>query len=515
VSDASLSIWKAGIAIAACVYLLREGVLRTRAGRLPAVHVVLAVLAIGAYFHFGDLPYKGFFHRWETFHYYLGAKYSNELGYMGLYRCVAVADAETGERASVVRRKMRDLETDALVPAALALERPDRCTAQFSTARWREFRRDVVWFRNVAGDGAWWEGMQQDHGYNAPPAFTLVARPLTEVAPLGRWSLLALASLDLVLMTAIVLLLGWAFGARVAALGVVFWGTQAASEFYWTGGAFLRQDWLFFGVLSLCLLRKQRPAWAGAALAAAACLRVFPALFFAGPLVVIATGLLRRRAIAPSHAKFLFGGGLALCLLLGASIAVTGPASARDFVTRVELRATSHVMNHMGLRTLFSVSHAGRLERTADDRLFDPGAPWVNARSERMNTLFPAYVLALLVATAWWVRAVARVRTLWISVALGSALIPILAEPASYYYSFVLLAVPLTRVLPSLGVALAGLAAAGQLIGLRFPWADDRFTGLALVYVAFALASIAAFSPRWSALQPRATARMPTLRRTS
>ncbi|HEX6767184.1 MAG TPA: hypothetical protein VF103_16920 [Polyangiaceae bacterium] len=509
-------MWKAVIAIFACAYFLRERSARSRSRRLRAMHVAFAVLAFGAYFHFGDLPYKGFFHRWETFHYYLGAKYSSELGYANLYRCVSVADAETGARESVMRRTMRDLETDALVPAATSLDRPEACTARFSAARWSEFRHDVVWFRETAGDGAWWEAMQNDHGYNAPPAFTLLARPLTELAPLGEASILALASLDLLLMTAIVLLLGWAFGARTAALGVVFWGTQAASEFYWTGGAFLRQDWLFFSVLSLCLLRKNRPAWAGAALAAAASLRVFPLLFFAGPLVVVAAAWLRRRALNPSYSRFLFGGALALCLLAGTSAIVAGPENLRDFATRVELRATSQIANHMGFRTLFSASPATRMERTADERLLDPSAPWAAARTERFDALFPAYALAVLAFTALWVRAVSRLKTPWIAVALGAALVPLLTEPASYYYSFVLLAVPLARALPSLEVALVGLAGAGQLIALRFPWADDRFTGLALVYVAFALASIAAFSRKFASA-PRlfAPKRSSLLRRTS
>jgi hypothetical protein len=515
-SDVSLSVWKAVIAIAACVFILRTRTERDRSRRLRPAHLVLAFAAFAAYFHFGDLPFKGFFHRWETFHYYLGAKYSPELGYQNLYRCVAIADAETGAHASVARRKMRDLATDALVPAALALERPETCTVRFNAARWSEFRHDVVWFREAAADETWWEEMQQDHGYNAPPAFTLLARPLTELAPLGGASIFALASLDLFLMTGMVLLLGWAFGRRIAALGIVFWGTQAASEFFWTGGAFLRQDWLFFGVLSLCLLRKNHSTWAGAALAMAAALRVFPLLFFAGPLVVVAAAWLRRSAISRSYQRFLLGGALAFCLIAGTSAAVTGPANARDFMTRVELRASSHVTNHMGLRTLFSASSAGRLEHTADERLLDPTAPWVAARSERLSSLFPAYVVAVGALAALWVLAVARVRTLWIAVALGAALVPLVAEPASYYYSFVLLAVPLARILRSLEVALVGLAGAGQIIAIRFEWLDDRFVGLSVLYVAFALALIAAFSRKFRRASPlHVPAPTPNVGRTS
>ena len=36
----------------------------------------------------------------------------------------------------------------------------------------------------------------------------------------------------------------WAFGWRVMAVATVFWGCNAPANFYWTGGAFLRQDWI-------------------------------------------------------------------------------------------------------------------------------------------------------------------------------------------------------------------------------------------------------------------------------
>ena len=483
--DTALCAWKAAIALGACVYLLRERAARSR--RRRALEVAFGVAALCAYFHFGDLPYKGFFHRWEMFHYYLGSKYSSEVGYRNLYRCVAVADAETGARDSVLRRPMRDLATDALVPASLALERPEACTAHFSVERWGEFRGDVVWFRNIAGDIGWWEEMQQDHGYNAPPAFTLLARPLAELAPLGESALAALAALDLALMAAVVLLLRWSFGGRVAALAVIFWGTQPASEFFWTGGAFLRQDWLFFAILALALARKKRHFGAGLALAVAACLRVFPLLFFAGPLVAVGAAWLRRRSAPHAQLRFLSGGLLALSLLGGTSAAISGRENVRDFLTRVELRATSEVSNHMGLRTLFSVPRDDGAEVSVAATTFD-------ATFARSRAFAPGFIVALLAALALWVRALAGVRSLWVGIALGAALVPIVAEPATYYFSFVLLAVPLTRLLRSLEIALLGLAGAGQLLALQFGGSDAHFTALALLYVVFALALSAAFN---------------------
>ena len=40
-------------------------------------------------------------------------------------------------------------------------------------------------------------------------------------------------------------------GASTGAIATVFWGCNAPANFYWTGGAFMRQDWFFFLVASL------------------------------------------------------------------------------------------------------------------------------------------------------------------------------------------------------------------------------------------------------------------------
>jgi hypothetical protein len=49
-------------------------------------------------------------------------------------------------------------------------------------------------------------------------------------------------------------------------VATVFWGVNGAANFYWTGGAFLRQDWTFFFVAALCFARKRYFALSGASL---------------------------------------------------------------------------------------------------------------------------------------------------------------------------------------------------------------------------------------------------------
>jgi hypothetical protein len=79
----------------------------------------------------------------------------------------------------------------------------------------------------------------------------------------------------------------WAFGWRIGALATVFWGCNAPANFYWTGGAFLRQDWFFLLVASLALARRRRFFLAGFALTWSALLRVFPMIFFGGWAIIM------------------------------------------------------------------------------------------------------------------------------------------------------------------------------------------------------------------------------------
>ena len=48
----------------------------------------------------------------------------------------------------------------------------------------------------------------------------------------------------------------WAFGWRTTCVALAVFATNFPSRFYWTGGAFLRWDWLFYFVGGICLVKK-------------------------------------------------------------------------------------------------------------------------------------------------------------------------------------------------------------------------------------------------------------------
>ena len=229
-----------------------------------------ASLSIALYFNAFKLGYEKWYHRHDQYHYYMGAKYFPELGYDGLYSCTLIAEDELGRvegrrRAAAVStsaearhgdRKIRDLGGDnLLIPAAEVLDEPEECKGHFSTPqRWEAFKQDMQFFR-IESDKEYWEGMQKDHGYNPPPVWTLCGRFCRRaLMPASVGLPVFLASLDIFYRPRHVRAIAWAFGWRIFAVAAILWGCEGAADpYYWTGGAFLRQDWLFFLVLAACL----------------------------------------------------------------------------------------------------------------------------------------------------------------------------------------------------------------------------------------------------------------------
>jgi hypothetical protein len=205
--------------------------------------VALGILGAAAYFNFGRLHHPNFIHVWDTYHYYIGAKYFPELGYERIYECTVAAEAEHESRFTLERRSIRDLRTNEIVPARKALEAADACRQRFTDERWNEFRRDIGFFRTRVPQ-LQWERILKDHGYNATPVWNALGHVLANTGPATKSSVVLLLLLDPFFLLATAAMVAWAFGWRVAMVVLLFLGTEIPGRFLWTGGAFLRHDWL-------------------------------------------------------------------------------------------------------------------------------------------------------------------------------------------------------------------------------------------------------------------------------
>jgi hypothetical protein len=475
---------------------------------ITLVTVVFGGLGIVSYVGSDDLGATNFVHKWELFHYYLGSKYPEELGYKRLYVCAAIAQSEldNNQRKEVLARKIRDLETDEIQEAAPVLEHPEACKDHFTSARWKMFKRDVSWFRHNSNKG-FWEGMQTDHGYNPPPVWTMSGHLFGSFFPTAtNGSMRVLASLDTVVFALTFFFVWWAFGLPTCCLALLFWGTQFPADGYFTGGAFLRQDWLLFLVLSACLLRKHYWALAGAALATSALLRVFPAIFFAGILVVAVAHLYKHRRLANHHVRVFVGALAASAVLVTASVAVAGNDAYPGFVEHIALHHRTPLTNNMGLSVMLSYTPAGRAELTRDKSQLDEFGKWAAMHSAALAKRRPMYLSLNAFFAVVFMMTVRRIKTLWIAMALSAILVVTIPTLTCYYYSFFIVTALLAKASRTSGwLVLLGAGISALLVlwpRLSYQW-DDRFTTQSVIFLALALVVLLGFLQEPPAKKPR------------
>jgi hypothetical protein len=483
---------KFAIALAACALLAWEAML-ARQGRPESQRRLRGILlgvvgALGALAWTNFLSFHGdrFVHPTDFYHYYVGAKYQAELGYTRLYACTAIADVEAGQREKLAGRRIRDLESNTLQSVEPILADPSRCTRHFSPERWSEFQRDVTWFRENT-EKASWRAIRMDHGYNATPTWAVLAGTLAGAGPATDTWVMGLALVDGFLLLVMWALVARAFGWPVLCVGLVFWGTNVPAAFGWTGGSFLRQDWLAALVIGLCLLRMRKPFAAGFAIGCATLFRIYPLFVFVALGLAAAWEMWQRRAIFVSsdHRRIASGALVALATIVPLSIATSGGIDTwRDFIDNTRRHLGTPSANRISLQTLISYDAESRAEVTYRPDDTDPYHLWKRARIETLESRRPVFGLAVLGFLALLAVAV-RGREDWIVGVLGVGLIPVAMEPSNYYMAALLAFAFLSVRFPQVGVALCGLAAFTIASRFVWPWPDELFVWLSLQVLAF------------------------------
>jgi hypothetical protein len=466
------------------------------------VAILFSALAFLAYFDFfnPNVRYSEYYHRHEFFHYYLGSKYSQEIGYKLLYECSAVAEVELGRGSQVMAREVRDLRVNLIKPIreTLVAKNPNECKKRFTPERWASWKKDVDWFYKSSA-GSYWDNMQKDHGYNPPPVWTMAGKFFSSFGDASDAFFKALSALDVLLHVGMVLLFYWAFGWRVMAIATVFWGCNAPANFYWTGGAFMRQDWIFFLVASVCLARKRKFALAGAALTWSSLLRVFPVIFFAGYGAIILLHLVRKRFLRPEHKQLIIGSVIAAGVLIPASVIVAGPNSYKEFVQHtLAVHKNTPLTNTMGLETMLVHDWNGRMRFTRDDTLDDPFQEWKQGRIDRGKAMKPLQLAIVLGLGLWMLWALRRTKLLWVGPPLAVGLLCGLVNVTCYYYSFFMIGAALVKVRRELGAPFLLVSGASQILLLRYYWVDDKYNAQSWLFFLMAVLFLLAYSRPFS-----------------
>jgi hypothetical protein len=491
-----------GLSLTVSALLLVEQRARRLGAALPEKQCRRLGLAITAfafllYFDFfvPNTRYENYYHRHELYHYYLGSKFSAELGYKRLYACTAIAEVELGFGDRLLELTIRDLAGDNLLDPmteTYVFKDPDQCKRHFTPERWSSFRSDVAWFeRSARGD--YWDKMKTDHGYNPPPVWTMTGKLFSELAPPSDPFFKFLASLDILLQLGALLMLNWAFGWRIMTIAAVFFGCNLPANIYWTQGAFLRQDWYFLFMASVCLARKRRFGLAGAALAWSSLLRIFPIVAFTGVGLIAAFHGWRHRSVHRDHLRFAIGAVVAGALLMGASIAVTGINAYPEFISHIRAHKSTPLTNNMGLEMIVAHDWSGRMVFTRDTRLADDMSPWMSHYTERVKAMRPVIIAVSLGIFAWMAWALRRIKRLWAGIILSIPLLMSVLCLTCYYYAFFFAVPALTALVPALGPAYLALAAGSQVLA-RFHWIDDQYTAESYLYFVFGLCLLYAVS---------------------
>ncbi|MED5373066.1 MAG: hypothetical protein VX899_18755 [Myxococcota bacterium] len=229
---------------------------------------------------------------YDLTHYYLNARYYDQLGYFELYPAVLLADLEEGgphfRMPPTVQFQTEEQGYYFVEYGAFARDKAEheRIRALFdSPEQWEQFKHDFVYLqRNVVGfTQSTWEQMVWDHGFNGAPTWVMIAKPMAQAVPVEWVKLLGYT--DLAWLLVAVGFVAWAYGFEAAAWLLLFLMTTYSMRWPTLTWAFGRYDYVSLLIIATALLKKLKHGWAGAATALSTAFRVFPAVWLFGPAV--------------------------------------------------------------------------------------------------------------------------------------------------------------------------------------------------------------------------------------
>jgi hypothetical protein len=390
-----------------------------------------AVSALLVYLNFFQLhgPRVIFFHPHDGAHYYLGSKYAPELGYAGIYAAMLRAEADDRD-GKIASREARDLAEDRLVPVDTLASLGARVKDRFGPARWEEFREDVRFFRDILAHN--YPKVLADHGYNPSPVWTLIGGSVANVTTASDATFRRLSLLDVAILVAAGLVVGATLGVETLCLTIVYFCVSFGAELGWVGGGFLRQMWFGAVIAFAVCLARGRHAMAGAFLAVATLLRLFPAFFAIGIAARAVADWAESRKIAPAHRRFFAAFAITAGVLFLASGIYPGFDQWHGFFDNTARHAGRVGFNAIGL----SQSSILLFGETPSD-----SAPvWLEQLRDWREATSRAHLLTFLSAVALVLFAARRLDDLR-AAALGAPLLLCGLNLAGYYYTLVVVVV--------------------------------------------------------------------------
>lgn len=457
---------------------------------------LIAACGLFAWFSFGSFHGSRITHFWDSFHYYVGSKYFSETRYHLIYHCTTLAEYDDGRDAKLKDRPLRHLTDNELGKSQEVKDEnhplTKECRSHFSPERWRAFKQDIRLFRSYMGE-SWWKRMFKDHGYNPTPVWTLVGSQLTqwgwqkhippveleykpslrdqrsssqkqaardrfykEDRPRFEQEIINLNLVDIALYFILFGLFLWAFGLEITAFTLVIFGTGYPWSFDWTGGSVGRAPWLFMLGSGLCFLKRGYPLISGFSLGWALLLRIFPGAILGGAAVQILMMLIGKTPWKKEHLRFTIGGLLSLAILIPLSVPFTQGKSElyqgatpafKEFFSNSLKHKDTPLTNNMGYPTIVAFHPSYTVHKSLKIQSKMKNKPkgfsvWKTKVRELRKSRRWIQIISILAlfAAMFYMR---KRWTLWETTAASVAFMFSIFELTCYYYSFIILLVPL------------------------------------------------------------------------
>ncbi|MFT3928021.1 MAG: hypothetical protein QM778_36170 [Myxococcales bacterium] len=368
-----------GLGLVAHGLLTRHAVSSARWYRRTAQGVLTALLLLSAanwLYLYGGVTRPDYAKVYDVYHYFLGPKYYDELGYFGLYECSVVADAETLH--FIGDQQIRDLGAYRYVDTSKVRAR-SRCKEHFTPERWEEFKHDYSVIVDAAGP-AMIRGMIRDYGYNGTPFQGLVAGAIANSFTLDYDTMILSTLIDTLAVCAMLAGITAAFGWQLGSLVAIGFFTAFSDRFFYIGGSFFRYHWMFLSGFGLLALTRRRYVLSGVLFALAAMLNIFPVLFLLGIGGKGALQFARTRRLEREHVRFTL-----------ATMATAATAFLSTFVHARGLENWREFLGDMGKHSqLITVSRIGFRYLLLFRGEFTPDAIHNGARAAELKAIAPA-----------------------------------------------------------------------------------------------------------------------------
>jgi hypothetical protein len=358
---------------------------------------------------------------WDSFHYYLGPKYFDELGYTKLYECTILADRETNNLFNE-NDQIRNLDNYEF---EIVSNIDNKCKSAFSDKRWEEFKSDIFFFEK--NSGSLFKDIIKDHGYNGPPFKTFLSRLISNSFKLNFKNLTLLTILDIFVIFFMLFFVIKNFSWKIGLLFGIFYFINFADRFYYTGGSFIRFFWISFLGLSISFMKKKNYKLSGIFLALSSMLTIFPILFFSGILLKAIYDFLTTKKIKKKYQDFhkYFLLSIFTFFLLSISFA-QGIENWEGFLKDMTIHSDKLTSSRIGFKYLFLF----RGEITEKDSYYS-----YNLKQEEFNQIKIKYYLIVFLIILFTVYLCLKLDDVTATILLGFILFFTLFGSVEYYFA--------------------------------------------------------------------------------